>query len=193
MFDVGFSELLVIAVVALLVLGPERLPKAARFAGLWVRRARSHWNSVKAEFENELAAEDLQRTLRETREALASAESQLRGGAAALQSQLDEAQSHLRETQAHLQDTMQQATLPLSAPAEQADHAPANAAANAPANEAAEPPHPEMFRSQVDHSLLEPPPPVEEDDDGESATPPHAATPTPSTPTEPGTHHDAGR
>ena len=48
MFDVGFSELLVIAVVALLVLGPERLPKAARFAGLWVRKARSHWNSVKA-------------------------------------------------------------------------------------------------------------------------------------------------
>ena len=82
MFDVGFSELLVIAVVALLVLGPERLPKAARFAGLWVRRARAHWNSVKAEFVNELASEDLQRTLRETREALANAESQLRGGAA---------------------------------------------------------------------------------------------------------------
>ena len=35
MFDIGFSELLVIAVVALVVLGPERLPKAARFAGLW--------------------------------------------------------------------------------------------------------------------------------------------------------------
>ena len=46
MFDVGFSELLLIAVVALLVLGPERLPKAARFAGLWVRRARAQWNSV---------------------------------------------------------------------------------------------------------------------------------------------------
>lgn len=42
MFDIGFSELLVIAVVALVVLGPERLPKAARFAGLWVRRARTH-------------------------------------------------------------------------------------------------------------------------------------------------------
>ena len=43
MFDIGFSELLVIAVVALLVLGPERLPKAARYAGLWVRKARGHW------------------------------------------------------------------------------------------------------------------------------------------------------
>ena len=42
MFDVGFSELVLIALVALVVLGPERLPKAARLAGLWVRRARAH-------------------------------------------------------------------------------------------------------------------------------------------------------
>jgi sec-independent protein translocase protein TatB len=65
MFDVGFSELLIIAVVALLVLGPERLPRAARFAGLWVRRARAQWYSVKSEFERELAQEDLKRHLAE--------------------------------------------------------------------------------------------------------------------------------
>ena len=65
MFDVGFSELLIIAVVALLVPGPERLPKAARFAGLWVRRARAQWYSVKSEFERELAQEDLKRHLAE--------------------------------------------------------------------------------------------------------------------------------
>ena len=64
MFDVGFSELLIIAVVALLVLGPERLPKAARFAGLWVRRARAQWYSVKAELERELANEELLRGLK---------------------------------------------------------------------------------------------------------------------------------
>ena len=68
MFDVGFSEMLVIAVVALLVLGPERLPKAARLAGLWIRRARAQWYSVKAELENELDAEDLKRQLREPAE-----------------------------------------------------------------------------------------------------------------------------
>ena len=73
MFDVGFSELLVIAVVALLVLGPERLPKAARFAGLWVRRARAQWHSVKAELEHDLAAEDLRRSLQETGAALREA------------------------------------------------------------------------------------------------------------------------
>jgi sec-independent protein translocase protein TatB len=64
MFDVGFSELLIIAVVALLVLGPERLPKAARFAGLWMRRARAQWYSVKAELERELANEELQSGLK---------------------------------------------------------------------------------------------------------------------------------
>ena len=63
MFDIGFSEILLIAVVALLVLGPERLPKAARFTGLWVRRARSQWDSVKTEFERALAAEDLKRSI----------------------------------------------------------------------------------------------------------------------------------
>ncbi len=78
MFDVGFSELLVIAVIALLVLGPERLPKAARFAGLWVRRARAQWNSVKSEFERDLADDDLKRSLRETRESLRDAQDSLR-------------------------------------------------------------------------------------------------------------------
>ena len=199
MFDVGFSELLVIAVVALLVLGPERLPKAARFAGLWVRRARSHWNSVKAEFENELAAEDLQRTLRETREALASAESQLRGGAAALQTHLDEAQAQLQEAHAQLLDDQpqqaapQQATLPLAGaehavPAQAQDTTSASASVSGVARE-----HPEHTRSQVDQSLLEPPPPVDEDDDGVPATPPHGAPSASPSPSEPGTDHDAGR
>ena len=70
MFDIGFSELFVVAVVALIVLGPERLPKAARFAGLWVRRARAQWYSVKAELENELADEELKRSLRQARDDL---------------------------------------------------------------------------------------------------------------------------
>jgi sec-independent protein translocase protein TatB len=63
MFDIGFSELLIIAVVALLVLGPERLPRAARIAGMWVRRARAQWYSVQADLERELAREEYQRTV----------------------------------------------------------------------------------------------------------------------------------
>ena len=64
MFEVGFSEMLMIAFVALVVLGPEKLPKAARFAGLWIRRARAQWYSVKAELEREIAAEQLRTQVR---------------------------------------------------------------------------------------------------------------------------------
>jgi sec-independent protein translocase protein TatB len=82
MFDIGFSELFVIALVALLVLGPERLPRAARFAGLWVRRARAQWYSVKSELENELADDELKRSLLQTRDQLQDEMRQARDGLA---------------------------------------------------------------------------------------------------------------
>ena len=74
MFDLGFGEMLMIALVALVVLGPERLPKAARFAGLWVRRARAQWYSVKSELERELAADELKRNLDAARTAATDVE-----------------------------------------------------------------------------------------------------------------------
>ena len=96
MFEVGFSELLVIAVVALLVLGPERLPKAARFAGLWVRRARAQWNSVKAEFERDIADDELRRTLRETQASLRDAHASLRDAGNHMQREFHDARDALR-------------------------------------------------------------------------------------------------
>ena len=78
MFDFSFGEMLVVAVVALVVLGPERLPKAARFAGLWVRKARAQWYSVKSELEQELASEELKRSLQDSRRALDEAEAGFR-------------------------------------------------------------------------------------------------------------------
>ncbi|EMI47987.1 Sec-independent protein translocase protein tatB-like protein [Stenotrophomonas maltophilia AU12-09] len=87
MFDIGFSELLVIAVVALVVLGPERLPKAARFAGLWVRRVRNQWDSVKQELERELQAEDIKRQMQEVRQGMQDTENQLRASGEAIRRQ----------------------------------------------------------------------------------------------------------
>ena len=78
MFDFSFGELLVVALVALVVLGPERLPKAARFTGLWVRRARAQWYSVKSELEHELASDEFKRSLHNGRDAMREAEDQLR-------------------------------------------------------------------------------------------------------------------
>ncbi len=68
MFDFGFSEMVLTAIVGLLVLGPKRLPRAARTLGLWVRRARASWFSLRAELEKELADEDLKASLRQARE-----------------------------------------------------------------------------------------------------------------------------
>ncbi len=63
MFDVGFFELLLLGVVALLVIGPERLPKVARTVGLWVGRGRRILQSVKADIEQEIRAEELKKIL----------------------------------------------------------------------------------------------------------------------------------
>ena len=70
MFEVSFPELVILGAIALLVLGPERLPKAARFVGRWVRKARAQWFAMKNELEQELAHEELRRSLQETRQAL---------------------------------------------------------------------------------------------------------------------------
>ncbi|MGQ0799182.1 MAG: Sec-independent protein translocase protein TatB [Pseudomarimonas sp.] len=68
MFEFGFGEMVLTAVVALLVLGPKRLPLAARTLGLWARRARASWFSLRAELERELADEDIKASLRGARE-----------------------------------------------------------------------------------------------------------------------------
>lgn len=65
MFDIGFWELTMIAVVALLVIGPERLPKVARTVGLWVGRMRGFVMSVKADVDKELRADELKRIMEE--------------------------------------------------------------------------------------------------------------------------------
>jgi sec-independent protein translocase protein TatB len=64
-FDVGFFELLLIGLVALLVFGPERLPSLVRTAGLWIGRGRRFLSTVKADIEQELKAEELKRIIRE--------------------------------------------------------------------------------------------------------------------------------
>lgn len=63
MFDVGFSELVMVGLIALLVIGPERLPKAARIAGYWLGKTRSTIASVKAEIKQELHAEEMRQLL----------------------------------------------------------------------------------------------------------------------------------
>lgn len=63
MFDIGFWELVLVGLIALLVFGPERLPRVAREAALWVRKARTVVSSVKEEINHELELQDLKQTM----------------------------------------------------------------------------------------------------------------------------------
>jgi len=64
MFDVGFWELCLVGVISLLVIGPERLPKAARIAGFWLGKTRAVVAAVKAEIKEELREEEIRQSLR---------------------------------------------------------------------------------------------------------------------------------
>jgi len=66
MFDIGFWELLLIAVVALVVVGPERLPKLVRVSGLWIGRASASVRAIRNDIASELRAEELQQALNKT-------------------------------------------------------------------------------------------------------------------------------
>lgn len=70
MFEVGFSELLLLALVTLLVVGPERLPAVARAAGKWIGRMKALANSIRSEIDKELQAEELKQIARRVAEPL---------------------------------------------------------------------------------------------------------------------------
>ena len=65
MFDIGFWELTMIAVIGLLVIGPEKLPDVARTTGKWVGRARRFVTDVKTDIDRELKQEELKKALAE--------------------------------------------------------------------------------------------------------------------------------
>ena len=96
MFGISTGELLILGLIALIVLGPERLPKAARFAGVWIRRARSQWYSVKSELERELAAEELKRSMQDVRRAASDLKQELDASKADIEAGVREAEAQAR-------------------------------------------------------------------------------------------------
>ncbi len=60
MFEVGFWEIILVLVIALLVIGPDKLPGIARQVGVWVGRTRAYINSVKSDIDRELRLQELQ-------------------------------------------------------------------------------------------------------------------------------------
>ncbi|HLQ84716.1 MAG TPA: Sec-independent protein translocase protein TatB [Salinisphaeraceae bacterium] len=68
MFDIGFWELTLVAVIALIVLGPERLPGAARTLGKWVGRARRYANTLTSELEREVDVQGFKQEINRARD-----------------------------------------------------------------------------------------------------------------------------
>lgn len=108
MFDVGFAEIVLVMVIALLVVGPERLPRLARTAGLWLGKARAFVQSVREDIEREVAAEELKRVMRDT--------SQLGEEVRAVREIIEETDADLRQATA-LSDRTGQGEPPAEAPA----------------------------------------------------------------------------
>jgi sec-independent protein translocase protein TatB len=89
MFDIGFSELMVIAVVALIVIGPERLPRVARTMGHLFGRLQRYVNDVKADISREMELEELRKFKSTFEDAAREVEQTVHAEAAKAESELD--------------------------------------------------------------------------------------------------------
>jgi sec-independent protein translocase protein TatB len=106
MFDISFSELMIIGVVALLVIGPERLPKVARTLGLLLGRAQRYVNDVKTDIKREMDAGEFNNLKNQFDEAAGSVKASLENASNTLRNPLEEAQQALRDTGQSLESSI---------------------------------------------------------------------------------------
>ena len=128
MFDIGFSEIVVIGVVALVVIGPERLPKTARTVGLLFGRLQRYVNDVKADISREMELDELRRLQREMQGAAHEFEQSVKTAA-------NDVASGVRNVEQELNAAAAEATATTSTEASSAPPLPPTA----PAGEAAPP------------------------------------------------------
>ena len=118
MFDIGFSELVVIGVVALVVIGPEKLPRVARTAGVLFGRMQRYVNQVKADINREMETAELGKVKSEFESAARSFKSDV-------ESTMAKTEQDLREVEASIASELKPDQVALAEPAPAAPAAPA--------------------------------------------------------------------
>ena len=97
MFDISFMEMLIVAIAALVVIGPERLPKVARQAGQWVTKMRRYVDDVKSDFNRQIELSELRDLKKDVEEAARSIEGSVGGAVGDMKSSFDSVQHALEE------------------------------------------------------------------------------------------------
>ena len=97
MFDISFMEMLIVAIAALVVIGPERLPKVARQAGQWVTKMRRYVDDVKSDFNRQIELSELRDLKKDVEHAARSIEGSVGGAMTEVKSSLDSVQQSLEE------------------------------------------------------------------------------------------------
>lgn len=117
MFDIGFSELVLIGIVALVVFGPEELPRIARTAGHMLGRLRRYVSDVKADISREMEAADLKNVVSEVQESARALQGSLNEQAASLKAEFAGISSLPAEIDSTLRESLQTPVAePVSAP-----------------------------------------------------------------------------
>ncbi|MYN12398.1 twin-arginine translocase subunit TatB [Pusillimonas sp. TS35] len=104
MFDVSFSELMLVGVIALIVIGPERLPKVARTLGHLIGRAQRYVGDVKADIQREMDLDELKNIKGQMEDAAQSVKSSMEAASSSLREPLDDARKVLEDASQSLGD-----------------------------------------------------------------------------------------
>lgn len=107
MFDIGFSEMAIVAVVALIVLGPDRLPKVARQAGQWLGKLQRYVSDVKSDINRQMELEELRKLKTEVQQAASGIEG-------AVQSAVNDTQAEFNSISSTLQSPGAETPAPLT-------------------------------------------------------------------------------
>lgn len=112
MFDIGFTELVVIAVVALIVIGPEKLPKTARTLGHLFGRLQRYVNDVKADINREFELDELRKLKQEVQSAAQEIETSVSSAARDIETGLSSVETQLNAAAAEPPGTVQAGAAP---------------------------------------------------------------------------------